>query len=138
MTPTEREAKRDPRLDFFRGLGMFIILIAHIPWNGFNNWIPARFGYSDATEIFVFCSGAASAIAFLKVFESRGWWIGTLRVAFRIWQIYWCHIAIFFAVLAALIDRRYVLRREAQLCWRAESITVFGEPGSFHPRDCSR
>lgn len=107
MTQTEsaaaKEARRDPRLDFFRGLGMFIILIAHIPWNGWNNWIPARFGYSDATEIFVFCSGAASAIAFLKIFEKRGWWIGTMRIGYRIWQLYWCHIAIFFALLTALL-----------------------------------
>ena len=107
MTPAEaaaaREARRDPRLDFFRGLGMFIILTAHIPWNTWNSWIPARFGYSDATEIFVFCSGAASALAFYKVFEARGWWIGTARVAFRIWQLYWCHIAVFMAVLVTLM-----------------------------------
>ncbi len=107
MTPAEaaalREARRDPRLDFFRGLGMFIILIAHIPWNTWNSWIPARFGYSDATEIFVFCSGAASALAFYKVFEARGWWIGTARVAFRIWQLYWCHIAAFLTVLVTLM-----------------------------------
>lgn len=98
-----KEARRDPRLDFFRGLGMFIILIAHIPGNRWNNWIPARFGYSDATEIFVFCSGAASAIAFYKVFEMKGWLIGTARVGFRLWQLYWCHIAIFFAILVALL-----------------------------------
>lgn len=107
MTPTDpaaaKEALRDPRLDFFRGLGMFIILIAHIPWNSWKNWIPARFGYSDATEIFVFCSGAASAIAFLKIFNARGWWIGTMRIVFRIWQLYWCHIAVFFAILTTLI-----------------------------------
>ncbi len=98
-----KEARRDLRLDFFRGLGMFIILIAHIPWNSWKNWIPARFGYSDATEIFVFCSGAASAIAFLKIFNTRGWWIGTMRIAFRIWQLYWCHIALFFAAAATLV-----------------------------------
>ena len=98
-----KEAKRDIRLDFFRGLGMFIILIAHIPWNSWKNWIPARFGYSDATEIFVFCSGAASAIAFLKIFNARGWWIGTMRIAFRIWQLYWCHIALLLATAATLV-----------------------------------
>lgn len=107
MTPAEaaalREAQRDPRLDFFRGLGMFIILTAHIPWNTWTRWIPARFGYSDATEIFVFCSGAASALAFYKIFETRGWWIGTARVAFRIWQLYWCHIAVFLTVLVTLM-----------------------------------
>ena len=54
---------RDLRLDFFRGIGMFIILIAHITDNPWTLWIPARFGFSDATEMFVFCSGMASAIA---------------------------------------------------------------------------
>lgn len=99
-----RETRRDIRLDFFRGLGMFIILTAHIgPYNPWVRWIPARFGFSDATEIFVFCSGAASAIAFLKVFETRGWWIGTGRISYRIWQIYWCHIGLFFAIAAALV-----------------------------------
>ncbi|MDZ4093637.1 MAG: OpgC domain-containing protein, partial [Paracoccaceae bacterium] len=52
---------RDRRLDVFRGLAMFIILIAHTPGNFLTLWIPARFGFSDATEIFVFCSGMASA-----------------------------------------------------------------------------
>ncbi|MEM7302399.1 MAG: OpgC domain-containing protein [Pseudomonadota bacterium] len=97
---------RDPRLDFFRGLAMFIILIAHTPGNYLTLWIPARFGFSDATEIFVFCSGMASAIAFGKVFETRGWWLGTARVAYRVWQVYWAHICMFFviAMLMAALD----------------------------------
>lgn len=110
----ERERRRDIRLDFFRGLGMFIILTAHIgPWNPWIRWIPARFGFSDATEIFVFCSGAASAIAFLKVFEHRGWFIGAARIVYRIWQIYWCHIGLFFAILATLawVDASFELSR---------------------------
>ena len=89
---------RDPRLDFYRGIAMFIILIAHIPGDPWARWIPARFGYSDATEIFVFCSGMASAIAFGGAFLKKGWWMGTARVAFRIWQVYWAHIALFFFV----------------------------------------
>ena len=93
---------RDPRLDFFRGLGMFIILIAHIPWNDWTNWIPARFGFSDAADMFVFCSGMASSIAFGQVFIQRGWWLGTARIAFRVWQVYWAHICSFFVVVAAL------------------------------------
>lgn len=97
---------RDIRLDFFRGLAMFIILIAHTPRNFFTSWIPARWGFSDATEIFVFCSGMASAIAFGKAFEQRGWLMGTARVSYRVWQVYWAHIGLFFGVatLLAAID----------------------------------
>ncbi len=89
---------RDPRLDFFRGIAMFIILIAHVPGDWLALWIPARFGFSDATETFVFCSGMASAIAFGKVFRDRSWFLGTARVAFRCWQVYWAHIGLFFAI----------------------------------------
>ncbi len=107
---------RDPRLDFFRGIAMFIILIAHVPANKWNSWIPARFGFSDATEIFVFCSGMASAIAFGRCFQQRGWAMGTARVSYRVWQVYWAHIALFFFVamtMAALdtygnFDKSYV------------------------------
>jgi len=91
---------RDPRLDFFRGIAMFIILCAHTPGNFFTSWIPARWGFSDATEMFVFCSGMASAIAFGGVFVRAGWVLGTARTAFRVWQVYWAHIGLFFAVVA--------------------------------------
>lgn len=94
--------KRDPRLDFFRGLGMFIIFIAHLPWNTWTLWIPARFGFSDATEIFVFCSGMASAIAFGKIFQTRGWAMGTARIAHRVWQVYWAHIGLFLVIAMLL------------------------------------
>ena len=92
-------APRDPRLDFFRGLGMFIILVAHIPWNPWTNWIPARFGFSDAADLFVFCSGMASALAFAAVFDRNGLLIGALRILHRVWQVYWAHIGGFFVVL---------------------------------------
>lgn len=97
---------RDPRLDFYRGIAMFIILIAHIPRNAWGGWIPARFGFSDATEIFVFCSGMASAIAFGGAFVRKGWLMGTARVLFRCWQVYWAHIALFFfvATMIAALD----------------------------------
>ncbi|MCB1343437.1 MAG: OpgC domain-containing protein [Pseudooceanicola sp.] len=104
--PSAPVSARDPRLDVFRGIAMYIILIAHIPNDPWALWIPARFGFSDATEIFVFCSGMASAIAFGGAFNQRGWLMGTARVAYRCWQVYWAHIALFFftAMAMAAID----------------------------------
>lgn len=94
---------RDPRLDFFRGIVMFIILIAHTPGNWLTLWIPARFGFSDATEVFVFCSGMASAVAFGAVFRDQGLLMGTARTAFRCWQVYWAHIGLFFAIAGTMV-----------------------------------
>lgn len=97
-----RSRPRDVRLDFFRGVCMFIIFIAHVPGNPWTLWIPARFGASDAAEIFVFCSGMASAIAFGAVFRERSFWLGAARTAHRVWQVYWAHVALFLVTVAML------------------------------------
>lgn len=94
---------RDPRLDFFRGVAMLIILVAHITDNPWTLWIPARFGFSDATEIFVFSSGMASAIAFGAIFSNAGWALGTLRILHRMWQVYWAHLGVFFVALLSMV-----------------------------------
>jgi hypothetical protein len=107
QSPVAQKPKlRDPRLDVFRGLGMFIILIAHIPENNLASWIPARFGYSDAADLFVFCSGMASAFAFASLFEKRGWLLGAARIVHRTWQVYWAHIGSFVVIvsIAATMD----------------------------------
>lgn len=114
--PAAVKRERDPRLDFFRGIGMYIILIAHISGNPWTLWIPARFGFSDATEIFVFCSGMASAIAFGITFRRASWLMGTLRIVYRVWQVYWAHIGVFVVGLFSMLvlnatgwfDRDYV------------------------------
>lgn len=100
---------RDARLDFFRGLTMLIIFVAHLPQNSWNAFIPARFGFSSGAELFVFISGFASALAFGSVFLRRGILLGTARIAYRIWQVYWAQLGLVLAViaLAALIDRSF-------------------------------
>ncbi|MCY4334512.1 MAG: OpgC domain-containing protein [Litoreibacter sp.] len=115
-TGTSGVTTRDPRLDFYRGIAMFIILFAHTPGNFFTSWIPARWGFSDATEIFVFCSGMASAIAFGRTYDRAGWTLGTARVGYRVWQVYWAHIGMFFFIAMMLafwdsfgiFEKRYI------------------------------
>lgn len=82
---------------------MLIIFTSHAPNNYWGEWIPGRFGFSDATEMFVFCSGMASAIAFGSSYDRSGWWLGTARVLQRCWQVYWAHIGLFFALLLMVI-----------------------------------
>ncbi|MEO0328642.1 MAG: OpgC domain-containing protein [Pseudomonadota bacterium] len=116
--PPHPEGKRirDPRLDFFRGIAMFIIFMAHMPGNFFTLYIPARFGWSDATEIFVFCSGMASAIAFGAIFRKQSWWMGTMRILHRIWQVYWAHIGLFFTILLLVVFQTWI-SRSGTLCF---------------------
>ncbi len=100
MQPT---SPRDARLDFFRGLAMFIIFVAHMPGNYWAEFLPRSLGPTDAAEWFVFCSGFASALAFGRVFEQQGWWLGTARIANRCWQLYWAQIAVFLVVAALCV-----------------------------------
>jgi hypothetical protein len=96
MTAAATSAGRDPRLDFFRGAAMFIIFIAHCRGNFLWNYIPARFGMSDAADMFVFLSGMAASIAFGGAFVRHGALIGTARILHRCWQLMVAHLGLFF------------------------------------------
>jgi hypothetical protein len=95
--------RRDPRLDFFRGLALLVIVVTHTPANPWAAWAPGRFGFSDAAEVFVFCSGIASALAFGATYARAGWLLGTARVGLRLWQVYWAHIGSFVVITAAMV-----------------------------------
>ena len=60
---------RDIRLDLFRGLALWFIFVDHIPVNVVS-WLTVRnYGFSDATEIFVFISGYTAVIAYARMME---------------------------------------------------------------------
>lgn len=86
--------ERDIRLDFVRGLSMFIIFVAHVPANSWFLFIPARFGFSSAAELFVFCSGLASGYAFGGAFVKQGFGVGSRRVLRRVLQVYGAHLGL--------------------------------------------
>ena len=96
-------SERDVRLDFVRGLSMFIIFVAHVPANSWFLFIPARFGFSSAAELFVFCSGLASGYAFGRTFLKQGFATGSRRVLRRVGQVYGAH----FGLVAGLAMASY-------------------------------
>jgi hypothetical protein len=52
-----RPVERDLRLDLFRGIGLWMIFLDHIP-HDVVSWLTLRnYGFSDAAEFFVFISG---------------------------------------------------------------------------------
>ncbi len=102
-TASSKPRIRDPRLDFFRGLAMFFIYFAHCNGNLFYNWIPARFGPSDAADLFVFVSGMTVAIAFGGTFVRQGWLIGTARIIYRCVQLYGAQLGMFCALAVAVV-----------------------------------
>jgi hypothetical protein len=91
---------RDLRLDFFRGLALWLIFLNHIPSN-FVGWFTTRnFGFSDAAEMFVFISGYTAAFVYGRVMIERGFTVGGARILKRVWQIYVAFIVLFMIYLA--------------------------------------
>src|ERR1700746_2568608 len=93
-------AKRDLRLDFFRGLSLLFIFIDHIPNNFLSNVTLHSIAFSDAAEVFVFISGYAAAMVYGKALHRQGCMAAAGRIYRRVSQIYAAHI-LTFAVLAA-------------------------------------
>jgi hypothetical protein len=100
MAPVSTQ--RDLRLDLFRGLALWLIFLDHIPSNAVS-WITIRnYGFSDATEIFVFISGYTAAFVYGRAMQEHGFIVAGARVLKRAWQIYVAHVFLFAIYLAEI------------------------------------
>jgi hypothetical protein len=96
--PVEREL----RLDLFRGLALWLIFIDHLPPN-LLTWLTIRnYGFSDATEIFIFISGYTAAFVYGRAMLAHGFVVAAARILKRVWQIYVAHIFLFTIFLAEI------------------------------------
>ena len=95
-------AGRDLRLDLFRGLALWLIFLGHIPSN-IVSWITIRnYGFSDATEIFVFISGYTAAFVYGRAMQERGLIVASARILRRAWQVYVAHMFLFVIYMAEI------------------------------------
>jgi hypothetical protein len=102
MTPVVLPEKRDLRLDLFRGLALWFIFLDHVPDN-ILGWLTVRnYGFSDATEIFVYISGYTAVIAYARMMRRQGWVRAAARIYRRVWQLYVAHILLFVAFVAQI------------------------------------
>src|SRR5207342_3231464 len=96
--PTER----DLRLDLFRGLALWLIFLDHVP-NNIVAWFTIRnYGFSDATEIFIFISGYTAAFVYGRAMVERGFIVAGARILKRAWQIYVAHVFLFSIYIAEI------------------------------------
>src|SRR5438067_13465998 len=92
VTPPQSSAsERDLRLDLFRGVALWLIFLDHIPEN-IVSWVTIRnYGFSDATEIFIFISGYTAAFVYGRTMRERGFVLASARILRRAWQVYVAH-----------------------------------------------
>src|SRR5215475_9172680 len=94
--------ERELRLDLFRGLALWLIFIDHLP-PSLLTWFTIRnYGFSDATEIFIFISGYTAAFVYGRAMLESGFVVATARILRRVWQIYVAHVFLFTIFLAEI------------------------------------
>ncbi len=94
--------ERELRLDLFRGLALWLIFIDHLPQN-LLTWLTIRnYGFSDATEIFIFISGYTASFVYGRAMREAGFVVATARILRRVWQIYVAHVFLFTIFLAEI------------------------------------
>jgi hypothetical protein len=86
---------RDLRLDFARGLAIWFLFLDHIPHNAVSLLTMRNFGFSGATDLFVFAAGYAAAIFYGKMMLERGLVVTATRVFKRVWQLYAAYVVLF-------------------------------------------
>src|SRR5947209_10943308 len=94
--------ERELRLDLFRGLALWLIFIDHLPPNLLTWFTIRNYGFSDATEIFIFISGYTAAFVYGRAMIDSGVVVASARVLRRVWQIYVAHVFLFTIFLAEI------------------------------------
>lgn len=92
--------KRDRRIDVARGLALLCIFIDHIPGNPLARLTLQRYGFSDASEVFVFLAGVSAALAYGPSAMADG--VGAVlgRILRRSRTIYVTHLSLVAALTA--------------------------------------
>src|SRR5579871_1388410 len=93
---------RELRLDLFRGIALWLIYIDHLPPNILTWFTIRNYGFSDATEIFIFISGYTAAFVYGRAMRDRGFVVAAARILKRVWQIYVAHVFLFTIYLAEI------------------------------------
>ena len=94
--------ERELRLDLFRGMALWLIFIDHLPANILTWFTIRNYGFSDATEIFIFISGYTAAFVYGRAMLQAGFVVATARILRRVWQIYVAHVFLFTIFLAEI------------------------------------
>jgi hypothetical protein len=86
---------RDLRLDFACGIAISFLFLDHIPHNAVSLLTVRNFGFSGATDLFVFAAGYAAAMFYGNMMLERGLVVTVTRIFKRVWQLYAAYVVLF-------------------------------------------
>jgi len=94
--------ERDLRLDLFRGVGLWMIFLDHIP-HDVVSWLTLRnYGFSDAAEFFVFISGYLAGFIYGPIIKAGHFLASLKRLWKRAVEMYVAHIMLFLIFTAQI------------------------------------
>jgi hypothetical protein len=94
--------ERDLRLDLFRGVGLWMIFLDHIP-HDVVSWLTLRnYGFSDAAEFFVFISGYLAGFIYGPIIKTGHFLAALKRLWKRAMEMYVAHIMLFLIFTAQI------------------------------------
>jgi len=85
----------DLRIALLLGIANWFLFLDHIPHNAVSALTLRNFGFSGATDLFVFVGGYAAAIIYAKIAVERGYVVAATRIFKRVWQLYAAYIVLF-------------------------------------------
>ena len=122
--------QRELRLDLFRGLALWFVYVDHVSPDVLT-WLTIRnYGFSDATEIFIFISGFTAALVYGRITFESGTVVGTMRVFRRVWQIYTAHLLLFLVLIAEIAYATTVSQEPSFYVREMEVGEFFRQPGA--------
>jgi hypothetical protein len=96
--------ERDVRIYAFLGIANWFIFLDHIP-NNVLDWVTVRnFGFSGASDLFIFVAGYAASIAYAKMMLERGFIVGATRLLKRSRQLYIAYVVLFVIYIVTITD----------------------------------
>ena len=100
----------DLRLSLLLGIAAWFLFLDHVPHNAVSALTLRNFGFSGATDLFVFVGGYIAAVLYGKMMVERGFVVTATRIFRRVWQLYAAYVVLF-VIYIDLIG--YVARKTA-------------------------
>ena len=120
-------ADGDLRIALLLGIANWFLFLDHVPHNVVSALTMRNFGFSGATDLFVFIGGYAVTLIYARMTLERGFVVAATRIFKRVWQLYAAYIVLF-VIYVELIS--YVATRTAA----PEIISEFNITGFIdHP-----
>src|SRR5215207_777328 len=100
----------DLRLCLLLGIAAWFLFLDHVPHNVVSQLTMRNFGFSGATDLFVFVGGYTAAVLYGRMMLERGFVVTATRIFRRVWQLYAAYVVLF-VIYIDLIG--YVARKSA-------------------------